>query len=116
MAVGVEQLHLVGGLEQRLALALAVDVDQLFAELFEHGHGDGPIIDIGMTTAGPGQTTGQDDLRFLQCAAENGLDFRAERGCTQLEPPRDMEFLGPGAQQIGRAALAQQQAKGPEEE
>src|SRR5262249_33860235 len=111
VAEGVEQLQLVGGFEQRLVLALAVDVHEDVADLLEGGDGDGLIVDVAVTAAGPVQAPGQDDLAVFQGRADDLLDLLAQVGVDQVEAAGDAQLVGPGAQQLGRTALAQQQAQ-----
>ena len=54
-AESVEQVQLIRRLQQRFALALAVNVHQQFADLFERGDGDWLVVDIGVTAAGARQ-------------------------------------------------------------
>ena len=100
-AKGVEQLELVGRLQERFALALAVDVHQQPADLFERGHGGRLIVDVGVASTGPRQPPRQDDFIFFERRVQDRLDLAAQFRRLQLETARDAQLVGPGAEQVG---------------
>ncbi len=110
-AVGVEHLKLEGGLQQGLALALPVDVHQGVAELPQRAHGDRLIVDVGVRATGAGQAAREDQLIIGRRAFEDAPHRLAQLGTVQLEASGDAQLVGAGAEQLGRAALAEQKAQ-----
>jgi hypothetical protein len=54
---------------------------------------------------------GQDDLVVVERAAQDALDLKARLRRVQFETSGDAQLLGAGAEQVGRAAFAEQQAE-----
>jgi hypothetical protein len=96
VAVGVEELELVRGLEERLALALAVDVHEGLAELAQGADGDRLVVDVGVTAAGAGEAPREDQLVVVKGGVEEALHLAAQLGARQLEAAGDAQLVGAG--------------------
>src|SRR5579875_2608722 len=59
---------------------------------------------------------GQEDLVVLQRAVQDAFDLASQLRRIQFKTPRDAQLLGAGAQQVRRAALAQEQTEGAEQQ
>jgi len=110
---GVEELKLVRRLEQRVAFALAVDVHEQFAQCLERGDGDGSIVDVGGTAAGAVQLPREDECVVGEFFAEQRFEGGPQFGAGDVEQAGDPQFLGPGADSVGRAALASKRFSPP---
>ena len=102
---------------------------EAFAELREHAiemvtalkegrlkvqkqfHNKGSVVTCE-AAPGPVQAARQDDLLLFERGAEQALDRAAQLGPRQIEAAGDAQLVGPGAEQIRRPALAQEQAQG----
>src|SRR5262249_59404960 len=70
---------------------------------------------IGQRAAGKGQPARQGDVVVGE-AAEDLLDFGADLGAGQLEETSDAQLFRAGAQQLGGAAVAEEEAERFEQE
>src|SRR5262249_47557976 len=113
LAVGVQQFQLIGGLQERLALALAVNIDEDAAQLAQRADRDGLIVDVGITAAGAAQTAGQGHLAVIEIGLNDLLDLvagdragggEAAGGGADLGA-RGGELLGGGARRAAGRAL-----------
>jgi len=77
VAVGVEELELIGGLQEGDALALAVNVNEEIADLLERRYGDGLIVDVGLTASAAVETARQDQVVLIEFRFEDALDLGA---------------------------------------
>ena len=110
-AKGIQEFELIGRLEKGVTFALAVDVDQHFANAFECADCDWHFVDERGTAARPRQAAGEDEVVFFDGSLQ---DFRGDGtlfGPGQFEPAGDAKFIGTGANQVGVAAFAQEQTR-----
>src|SRR6202041_2171589 len=98
-----------GGLEERLAFALSVNIDESAAQLTKSADRDGLIVDVGVTATGTRQTTTQQDFVIFEGRIEEALDLGSLFLAGEFKAAGDPQFLGAGADQVGGAAFAEQQ-------
>src|SRR5262249_25940428 len=110
----IEQLQLIGGLEEGLAFALAVDIDEEAAQLPERADGNGLLVDVGIAAAGAGQAAAENDL-LLGRSGEEVRDLGAKRQ-VEVEAAGDAELVGACTKQVCGAAVAEQEADGFQKE
>ena len=107
---------MIRGLQERVALALAVDIDEHLADPPERGDRDRHVVDEGRAPPGPRQPPREDQVVFIDRRLQDlGGEFSLF-GAGQFEPAGDAEFVGPGADQFGIAPLAEKQAERPEQQ
>ncbi len=111
VAIGVERAELESRLQQRLAFALAVDVHQRGAELAQRRQRHGLVVAIGGASAARVQAAHENELLIVERPLQNFLGGLAQTGLDQLETADDAQLLGAGANQIGGAALPEQEAE-----
>ena len=109
VAVSVEQLQLIGGLQKRMTLALAVDVHQQFAELLERRQRDRLIVDVSEAASRGAEAAHQDQLVVVHRRLEHGFRGLALVRSIQLEAADDAQLRSVGADQLAGATFAQQQ-------
>src|SRR5207248_2010903 len=100
VAVRVEQLELVGRLQERHALALAVDVNEKTADLFEGRDGDRLIVDVRLTAAAAIKAARQDQVLIVEFGFEDAFDLGTILVLLQLEATGDAQLLGASAEQF----------------
>ena len=116
VAEGIEQFELIARLQQRIVLALAVDVDEDFAESAERGEGDRLFVDVRLAAPGAVQLAGEDELAILDGLVEDAFDGGFQVGADEFEHPGDAKFIRAGADEVGAAAIAEEQAERTEEQ
>src|SRR5579884_3238380 len=108
---GIEELELVSRFEQRMTLALAVNIDQDLAKLFERGNRYRMLIDIGVAAAGAVQAPCDDNLGIIEAEPQGLLDGLALGRLCQFEASGDAQLVRPSAEQLTGAAFTQEQAE-----
>ena len=91
--VGIEKAEVRGGIEQRLVLVLAVQLDEVGRHLAQHRGGGQRAVDERPAPPGCGDLPADQDLAAVR-PLEDRLDGRG---------------VGAGADQVGRGAAAQQE-------
>jgi hypothetical protein len=89
VAVGVEDVELIGGFQQRLTLALPVKIDEEIADLLEGGDCDWLVVDVSLTAAGAREAPRQDDLVLLKGGLQDLLDGGPDGGRIKFEATGD---------------------------
>ncbi len=116
----IDDGELVGRFEEELGVVLAVDVDEDFADVFEHGAGDGVAVDGGGGAAAAGgfeEAAGDDEFGFLFEGEVGGEgDFLAEVFGGEVEDAGDAAFLGAFAEHVGGRAETEENFQGPDDE
>ena len=108
--VGVEDVALGVGLEERDGLVLAVEVHQHFAEGSEDAHGGRAAVDPGAGASLGADLAPDDDPLLVHVEAER-LDATLQRLGKLLERALDDRPPGAGADHAAVPAAAEQEAR-----
>ena len=115
IAERIEHPELLGGIEQKLACPLAVNVDEDARELLDGGERHRLIVGVRGRAALPGQSTDEDQLVVLDRHREKFADPLGDALLRQLESAGHAQFVGSRANEVGGAAFAEEEAKGLQE-
>ena len=107
-------MQLVGRVQKRFGLALAVNIDEQIADLLERGENHRLIVGVGMAAAIAVEPSGQDDLVVIERASEDVPRFHgAVSGEVELKAAGDAQLLRAGAEQVRGAASPRSKPSAP---
>ena len=118
--VPVQQIQVLARTQQREVLALAVDVDQVLADLLEDGRRHGPAVHPRHAApAGPGDVAGQDQAAVLDLQAvlvERRFQLAEVLGGREIEHALDGRAAGAGPHEVRRDPAAEQRPHGVDDD